>query len=126
MFVQFQHARRNVIGVRAAVDRAQRLDRNRVRQFSVGHLLRERVAFPRPRGEIDRPGLPRRKGRAKIAIESPRPVESCADADHISTRMLKLDERLADPYEQATAPVVQEQLAKAGLRLAALLNSIWP
>ncbi len=61
-----------------------------------------------------------------IPIEPPRPVASCADDDHISTRMLKLDERLADPYEQATAPVVQEQLAKAGLRLAALLNSIWP
>jgi len=61
-----------------------------------------------------------------IAIEKPRPVESCADDDHISTRMLKLDERLGDDYEHATAPVAKEQLAKAGLRLAALLNSIWP
>ncbi len=76
------------------------------------HALAEKVAYGK---------LPH-----AIPIEPPRPVESCADADHISTRMLKLDERLADPYEQTTAPVVQEQLAKAGLRLAALLNSIWP
>ncbi len=76
------------------------------------HALAEKVAYGK---------LPR-----AIPIERPRPVESCANDDHISTRMLKLDERLADPYEQATAPVVQEQLAKAGLRLAALLNSIWP
>lgn len=61
-----------------------------------------------------------------ILIEAPRPVDSCADDDHISTRMLKLDERLGDDYEHATAPVVEEQLAKAGLRLAAVLNSIWP
>jgi S1/P1 Nuclease len=61
-----------------------------------------------------------------IPIEPPRLVESCAGDDHISTRMLRLDERLADEYEKATAPVVQEQLAKAGIRLAALLNSIWP
>jgi hypothetical protein len=61
-----------------------------------------------------------------IPIEAPRPVASCADDDHISTRMLKLDERLADDYEHASAPVVQEQVAKAGLRLAAVLNSIWP
>ncbi|MGB7308044.1 MAG: S1/P1 nuclease [Candidatus Acidiferrales bacterium] len=62
----------------------------------------------------------------KIAIEPPRMVESCADDDHISTRMLRLDERLGADYENATAPVVQEQLAKAGVRLAAVLNSIWP
>ncbi len=62
----------------------------------------------------------------KIAIESPRPIESCADDDHISTRMLHLNENLADDYQNAAAPVVREQLAKAGARLAALLNSIWP
>jgi hypothetical protein len=76
------------------------------------HELADKVAYGK---------LPR-----AIPIESPRPVASCADDDHISTRMLKLDERLGDDYERATAPVVQEQLAKAGLRLAALLNSIWP
>jgi nuclease S1 len=76
------------------------------------HALAEKAAY----GELPH----------AISIEPPRPVESCADDDHISTRMLKLDERLGDDYERATAPVVEEQLAKAGLRLAALLNSIWP
>jgi hypothetical protein len=63
---------------------------------------------------------------AKIAIEPPRPVESCADDDHVSTRMLHLNENLMDDYQNAAAPVVQQQLVKAGVRLAALLNSIWP
>jgi hypothetical protein len=63
---------------------------------------------------------------AKIAIETPRPIDSCADDDHISTRMLRLNENPAADYQNAAAPVVQEQLAKAGARLAALLNSIWP
>jgi hypothetical protein len=62
----------------------------------------------------------------KIAIETPRPVDRCADDDHISTRMLELDEKLGADYQDATTPVVREQLAKAGIRLAALLNSIWP
>jgi hypothetical protein len=62
----------------------------------------------------------------KIAIETPRPVDSCADDDHISTRALHLNENLGSEYQDAAAPVVREQLAKAGIRLAALLNSIWP
>jgi hypothetical protein len=62
----------------------------------------------------------------KIAIETPRAIESCADDDHISTRMLHLDENLTSEYQDAAAPVVREQLAKSGIRLAALLNSIWP
>ena len=40
-------------------------------------------------------------------------------------RMLQISETLGDDYQNAAAPVVQEQLAKAGIRLAALLNSIW-
>jgi hypothetical protein len=62
----------------------------------------------------------------KIAIETPRPVDSCADDAHISTRMLQLNENLGSEYQDAAAPVVREQLAKAGARLAAILNSIWP
>ncbi len=62
----------------------------------------------------------------KISIESPREVNTCADDDHISTRMLKLDEELGDEYEKAAAPVVQEQLTKAGIRLAVVLNELWP
>lgn len=76
------------------------------------HQLAESVAYGRlPHG---------------IPIEAPRTVADCADDDHISTRMLHLDERLAADYQNAAAPVVQQQLAKAGARLAALLNSLWP
>jgi S1/P1 Nuclease len=62
----------------------------------------------------------------KIAIEPPRAIESCADDDHISTRMSHLNENLEADYQDAAAPVAQEQLAKAGIRLAVLLNSVWP
>ncbi len=61
-----------------------------------------------------------------VAIETPRSIESCADDDHVSTRMLHLNENLDAAYQDAAAPVAQELLAKAGIRLAALLNSIWP
>jgi hypothetical protein len=62
----------------------------------------------------------------KIAIEKPREVTSCADDDHIAMRMLNLNEKLDNDYQKAVTPVVQEQLAKAGVRLAAVLNQLWP
>jgi hypothetical protein len=62
----------------------------------------------------------------KISIETPRPVDTCADDDHISTRMLDLREDLEADYQNAAAPAVEEQLTKAGIRLAALLDSLWP
>jgi hypothetical protein len=62
----------------------------------------------------------------KIAVEKPREVSTCADADHISTRMLKLHEQIGEQYEDAAESAVQEQLAKAGARLAAVLNLLWP
>lgn len=63
---------------------------------------------------------------ARIAIEKPANVSSCADDDHVAMRMLNLNEKLADDYLKAATPVVQEQLAKAGARLAAVLNDLWP
>jgi hypothetical protein len=62
---------------------------------------------------------------AKVAIEKPEAVNTCADDDHISARMLKLREQIGEQYEDAAEPAVQEQLAKAGARLAAVLNSVW-
>jgi hypothetical protein len=76
------------------------------------HAVAESVAYGK---------LPR-----AIPIEPPRAISSCADDNHAALRMLRLDENLGDAYESAAAPVVQMQLAKAGARLAALLNSIWP
>ncbi len=61
-----------------------------------------------------------------IAIAAPRRVTTCADDNNVSSRMLHLHERLSREYQNAAVPVVKLQLARAGVRLAALLNSIWP
>jgi hypothetical protein len=63
---------------------------------------------------------------AKVPIETPRETPSCADDDHVSTRMLALHEQLDNAYAMAAQATIQEQLAKAGIRLAGVLNSIWP
>ena len=62
----------------------------------------------------------------RVPVESPQQIKSCADDNHISARMLKLNERLEQPYQGVAAKVVQEQIAKAGARLALLLNQLWP
>jgi S1/P1 Nuclease len=59
----------------------------------------------------------------RVAIERPREVNSCADDDHISTRMLTLHEELGDEYVEAARQVVAQQLMKAAIRLAKLLNA---
>ena len=61
-----------------------------------------------------------------VQAEAPEPIMSCADDNHVSTRMLKLDERLAEPYQNMAVPVVRVRLAQAGTRLALLLNQLWP
>ena len=63
---------------------------------------------------------------AAIPVEPPVPIKSCADDNHVSTRMLKLDEHISQPYVDAVAPTIDEQIAKAGVRLAMILNEIWP
>jgi len=62
----------------------------------------------------------------KIPIEAPVPVTTCADDNNIGARMLKLKEKIDPNYEAAAAPVIEEQLAKAGIRLAMILNEVWP
>jgi hypothetical protein len=62
----------------------------------------------------------------RIPVESPQIVKLCTGDDHVSARMLKLSERLGRQYQDAAAPVVQQQIAKAGARLALLLNQLWP
>ena len=59
-----------------------------------------------------------------IPIEKPVEMTSCADDNHVGARMLALHEDLEQPYQDVSAPVVQQQLAKAGARLAALLNDV--
>ncbi len=51
-------------------------------------------------------------------------VPSCADNNHIGARMAELHIVLGERYDNVSRPIVEEQLTKAGLRLAALLNSV--
>lgn len=61
-----------------------------------------------------------------VAIEPPVPVRECSDDGHVSERLAALHEDLQEPYIAAARPVVRERLARAGARLAAVLNQIWP
>jgi len=61
-----------------------------------------------------------------IPVEKPVPMKSCADDNHASTRLLKLHEQVTQAYVDAVAPTINEQVAKAGVRLAMILNQIWP
>ena len=61
----------------------------------------------------------------RIPIETPQSVKSCADDNHISARMLKLNEHLDEPYQYMAAPIVRQRLAQAAARLAMLLNQLW-
>jgi hypothetical protein len=58
-----------------------------------------------------------------IPIASPRRGVRC---DEVSRKMLALHERLGQRYQDAATPVIEEQLAKAGVRLAMVLNHLWP
>jgi hypothetical protein len=62
----------------------------------------------------------------RIPVESPQPIMSCTDDNHVSTRMLNLKERLEETYQSMAVPIVRERLAQAGARLAFLLNELWP
>jgi len=62
----------------------------------------------------------------RIPMEAPSPIASCADDDHVSTRRLKLNERLEDTYQNMSVPIVWERLAQAGARLALVLDRLWP
>jgi hypothetical protein len=62
----------------------------------------------------------------KIAVEAPQPVESCADDNHIAKRLYELHEKVDGRYLRDASPVIRRQLARAGTRLAMLLNQIWP
>lgn len=62
----------------------------------------------------------------KITVETPAPVESCADDNHVARRISQLHEKIDERYLADASPVVRRQLAKAGTRLAMLLNQLWP
>ena len=58
----------------------------------------------------------------KIPIERPVPVHSCVDANNIGDRMMQLRLFVDQSYQETAAPVIQKQLARAGVRLAMILN----
>jgi hypothetical protein len=64
-------------------------------------------------------------GRLPVAVpeETAKSFTQCAE---MSAKMLQLHEQLGQAYQNAAAPVVEEQLAKAGIRLAMVLNQLWP
>ena len=62
----------------------------------------------------------------KVPVEQPVENHSCSEDNHISARMFKLDEDIEQPYQRVALPVFEQQLAKAGARLALVLNQIWP
>lgn len=59
---------------------------------------------------------------AAITGEDPVAVSTCADGNNIGQRMFDLHESINQPYITATTPVIERQLAKAGARLADVLN----
>jgi hypothetical protein len=61
-----------------------------------------------------------------VPQETPQAVEHCSDNNHVSQRMKSLNEKVGPQYRKAVRPVIEEQFAKAGTRLAMLLNQIWP
>lgn len=62
---------------------------------------------------------------AKVPVEPPQPVESCAD-HNIGQRIYDLHEEINQRYLSAASPVIRRQLARAGTRLAMLLDQVWP
>jgi hypothetical protein len=74
-----------------------------------GHLIAQKVSY----GDLEpKPPTEKYDPKPQCNVERDR-----FGALHMSA---------AESYEKAAAPVVEEQLAKAGYRLAAILNIIWP
>jgi hypothetical protein len=59
---------------------------------------------------------------AKGARRTPVPVHSCADANNSGERVMHLGLYAGPAYQDTAAPVIQEQIALAGVRLAMILN----
>jgi hypothetical protein len=74
-----------------------------------GHLVAQKVAY--------------RELEPKPPVEEYNPRPDCkVEAERFGALHIKAGEA----YESATAPVIEEQLAKAGYRLAEILNTLWP
>ncbi len=58
----------------------------------------------------------------KVPAEVPVAVHSCSDANNIGERMMHLNLFAGESYQEAAAAVVEQQIARAGVRLAMILN----
>jgi hypothetical protein len=58
----------------------------------------------------------------QIGIEPPVAVHSCADDNKIGERLLSQHIAVAAAYQEKAAPVAEERIAQAGIRLAMILN----
>jgi S1/P1 Nuclease len=58
----------------------------------------------------------------KVPVEPPVTVHSCTDANNIGERMLRLNLVVGHGYEDSAAPIIERQIAQAGVRLAMILN----
>jgi hypothetical protein len=74
------------------------------------HRMADAVAY----GRLPRP----------IPVEPAEDVRHCSERNHVARRMLALDERVDARYEAAAGPALDEQLARAGIRLAKLLDAL--
>jgi hypothetical protein len=61
-----------------------------------------------------------------VPVEKPQSIQTCADDNNVGNRMKALNEDLEEPYLGSVTPVIKQQLAKAGTRLAMVLNQLWP
>lgn len=61
----------------------------------------------------------------KISVESPVATRSCTDANQVGERMLALHLTAAEAYQSSAAPVVEQRIAQAGVRLALILNDLF-
>ena len=57
-----------------------------------------------------------------VSVETPKSVDNCTDDNNVSARMKTLHENVGQHYVTGANPVISEQLARAGTRLAMLLN----
>jgi hypothetical protein len=55
----------------------------------------------------------------------PVPKNCTVNGDNIKNDMAQFHEKLQQPYESSADPVIHEQLTKAGVRLALILNAVW-
>jgi len=53
-------------------------------------------------------------------------LADCTENNNVGDRMTNFDEEIDDRYADTAHPVIERQLAKAGTRLAMVLNSVWP